>query len=202
MSSAILKKLGIVAILLVLLLLVYFYRQVPHSQSPFSHSQDDTTLVTLTQHARGVQLKKNGATWTVQAISSAGSTVQATSVAWPADNDMVKTLLSGLQTVQLEDVISDRADRQGDFEVDEMHGLHVAAMGKSGTLSSGVFGKQAPDFTHLYFKFADRPQIYLARGIIRGELGGADSLKGRSHQLMVLPKTAIKEITMADLPAL
>ena len=42
-------------------------------------------------------------------------------------------------------------------------------------LAGGIFGKQAPDFTnHIYFRYPDKPTIYLAHGMVRGELGESD----------------------------
>ena len=89
---------------------------------------------------------------------------------------------SGLKNVQLEDVISERADRAADFQVDAAGGLRVTVRDHAGALlADGVFGKQAMDATHIYFRFPDQPKVYLARGFYRGDLGGADFSGWRTH---------------------
>ncbi len=92
-----------------------------------------------------------------------------------AEESQVKSLISGLKDVQIEDEISDRADRASDYEVNAESGTRVDFLDAKGTkLAEGIFGKQAPDYSHIYFRYPDKPNVYLARGLFRGELGQPD----------------------------
>ena len=41
-------------------------------------------------------------------------------------------------------------------------------------LAEGIMGKQAPDFAHSYFRFPHQPNVYLAHGVLPGDLGKAE----------------------------
>jgi hypothetical protein len=188
MSSSLLKKLGLVSGVLLLLWIVYLYRQVPHARAPFAKAADAAERIVLEQGSGKVELQKQGSAWKV--ASSSGPL-------YAADEERVRTLLSGIKDVQVEDEISDRADRAAEFEVDAESGTRVRLVGPSGSQSvEGVFGKQSPDISHIYFRYPDQPNVYLARGIMRGDLGTADVNSWRSRQLMDLPETKIQAITI------
>jgi hypothetical protein len=172
--------------ILTLLVLVYFYLQVPHHQAPFGRALDGAQQITLRIGSSKVQLDKEGTTWKVSS-GAAGP--------FPADSGKVKSLLDGLRNVQAEDEISNNPQRAADFQVNAASGVDVAIFKPGGTLlAEGIFGKQAPDFNHIYFKFPNKPSVYLARGIIRGELGEPDLNSWRSHQLLDIPDEQIRAI--------
>lgn len=171
---------------LALLVGVYFYLQVPHQKTPFARGIDSAARVTLQTGSSKVQLDKDGAVWKVH-LSSSGT--------YSADAGKVKSLLDALRSVQVEDEISERPDRLGDFDLTPASAADVAVFKSGGALlAEGVFGKQAPDFSHIYFKYPDKPSVYLARGVIRGELGEADLKSWRSHQLLDIPDEQIRTI--------
>jgi len=197
MSFALLKKLGIAAGVLLLLLVVYLFRQVPHSTRPFAKAVDQATTIRLMRGDHGVELNKTAGTWWVQEPVAKSDQVPQNSSKWPAANDTIKTLLDGIQAMQLEDLISDRPERQAEFEVDPSSGLRIVMWStSSGLLVDGMFGKQAPDMAHIYFRYYDKPGVYLARGILPGDLGGVDVNSWRSHQLIDIPEMKIQAITI------
>jgi hypothetical protein len=59
--------------------------------------------------------------------------------------------------------------------VDEASGTRITLKdAKGGILAEGIFGKLAPDAMHIYLRYPDKPNVYLARGIFPEELGKAD----------------------------
>jgi hypothetical protein len=186
MSLAMLKKLGAVAFVLLVAWIIYIYRQVPHEQAPFAKTADRAVHVVLEQGLKKVELRKDGAAWSVSL---------GTGVSYAVDEERVGTLISGLKDLKIEDEISDRADRAADYEVNPESGTRVRLFGdKESPLAEGIFGKQAPDFNHIYFRYSDKPNVYLARDLIRGELGTADLNSWRSRQLVTIPETQIQGI--------
>ncbi len=173
-------------ILLTALIVAHLYFQVPHRKMPYAKAIDQASRITLTQGGAGIELQRNGKDWTVQASSSP---------AYPVDADRLRTLLSGLPELQLEDIIADRADRAPDFEVDAASGTRVTLYGSNhAALADGIVGKQAPDFNHIYFRFPDQSNVYLARGLIRGELGGAALPEWRSKDIVTTAEPDFRRI--------
>jgi len=195
-NSRLIKWLLALSLFLIALVLFLFYRQVPHDQEPYAKAVDSATGICLLEGKLGVQLNKVGESWTVHPVSAPEIKAGESAGSVPAENDRVKNLLSELKDVQVEDVISDRPDRQAEFEINPDSGMRVVLLTPSSTLADGIFGKQAPDFTHIYFRFPDKPSIYLARGIIRGELGRPIVNDWRSRRLIDLPETKIQAILM------
>lgn len=187
-SSRLLKLLSAISGGLLLLWLVYLCKQVPRRQDPFAKSVDVAEGIILEEGPSKIVLKKEAKTWKVGLGEGPF---------FPAEEDRTQTLLSALKGVQLEDVISDRADRAADFEVNPESGTRVRLLNANGaTLSEGIFGEQAPDFNHIYFRFPDKPHVYLARGLTRGELGGIELNGWRDRRLFDLPEAHIQAITI------
>jgi len=186
MSGSTLKKLGLVCGFLIALWLTYLYRQIPHGKTPFAKVADSAVQIVRQQGPKTVQLSKETGSWQVQL--AAGGTA-------PAEDSEVRQLLSALKEVQLEDEISDRADRASEFQVDEVSGTRITLKDvKGGLLGDGIFGKQAPDAMHLYLRFPDQPNVYLARGLFPEELGKADPNDWRRKELVNLPETRVQSI--------
>jgi len=154
------RLLGVACVLLVLALF-FAYRLVPQGKTPFAKAQEKAGRFVVVMAKERVELKKESGVWKV--VLSSGSAV--------AEPMRLTSFLSSLEGIKLEDVISDSPAQAPLFEVTDTSGTHVTVWDSQGkTLADGLFGKQAPDFTHLYFRFADRPQVYLASGLFRGEL--------------------------------
>jgi len=163
MSGSLLKKLAGLTAILIGLWAVYLYRQVPHGRSPFAQASGSVEKILMMQGAQTVQLSKQGESWKV---------LLSTGVARPADETKMKTLLSSLKDFQIEEEISDRADRHAEYQVDEGGGTRIVFQDSKGrTLVEGIFGKQAPDFTHSYFRFPRQLSVYIPRGVLPGDLG-------------------------------
>jgi hypothetical protein len=149
-----------VAGVLLFLLGISFWRLASHSPVPYAKA-NRAVGIHLAQGAVSIQLDRKNMAWEV--MTSSGPK--------PADGDKVKSLLSSLTDVTLDDVISERSDHNADFEITPASGTRVSLLDAQGKpFIDGIFGKQAPDFSHIYFRFSDRPQVYLASGIFRGEV--------------------------------
>ena len=188
MSFALFKKLGFVAAFLLIVWIIYLYRMVPHEKAPFAKASDKTEEIVFSQGSRTLTLRRESGQWKVGLASAPF---------YAADADLVRPLLSGLEGLQLEDEISDRADRAADYDVTVETGIRVRLLDvRQAGLAEGLFGKQAPDFSHIYFRYADKPNVYLARGLIKGDLGRLDVNYWRSRQLIDIPETKIQNIVI------
>lgn len=189
MSPRTLWRMTLVASLLMGLWLYSQYKRIPRGDKPFEKAVPSAQQVRLSQGALTIVLQKRGSAW--QAGSAEAGPF------FPVEDERWRSLESALKNTRLEDVISERADRARDFEVDAASGTRVVLRdAKGAVLVDGVFGKQSPDFTRLYFRFSERPQVYLAHGLYRGELGGVDVSGWRSHALVTLPEGAIRSVRL------
>lgn len=200
--SRLLKILGATTALLLLLWLGYLYTQVPHRKAPYAKAATRLDLIHLQRGAARVDLKwaglhrfggleqeKSETAWTLAAPDGRS---------YRADPEKIKSLLEALKDLQLDQEISDRPDRAADFEITADSGLRVALQSGGRTIADGIFGKQAPDFSHIYFKFPDSPIVYLAGGVILGELGGVDLNDWRDHGLVAFGDTQIDGIVIEN----
>ncbi len=186
MSTRILKKLTSFAVFLVALWVAYLYIKVPRQRRPFAKVADTAAKIRIQQGPVGVDLSKQGGEWRV--LRGAG-------LSDPADADRIKDLLASLKEVQIEDEISNHAERASEFEVDAASGTLLSFQDAKGLpLVEGIFGKQAPDVAHIYFRYPDHPNVYLARGLVRGEIGKADPIAWRSRQLVDIPESKMQGI--------
>jgi hypothetical protein len=181
-----LKKLCFAAGVLLFVWVIYVFRQVPHEKKPFAKAADKTDQIIISQGSRALTLRRESGQWKV---GLAGAPTYA------ADAELVKPLLTSLGGLQVEDEITDRTDRASDYDVTVDSGIRVRLLdAKQTSLGEGIFGKQAPDFAHIYFRYPDKPDVYLARGLIRGDLGRIEPNYWRSRQLIDIPETKIEAI--------
>jgi len=188
MSLETLKKLSVAAAILLLIWMMYVYRQVPHEKTPFAKMADKADQIILSQGSRAVVMRRGAGQWKVGLASAPF---------YAADSELIKPLLSNLNGLQVEDEITDRADRAADYDVTAETGIHVRLLdARQAGLAEGIFGKQAPDFGHIYFRYSDKPNVYLARGLIRGDLGRMELNYWRSRQLFDIPEAKIQSIVI------
>ncbi|MFA5975815.1 MAG: DUF4340 domain-containing protein [Elusimicrobiota bacterium] len=183
---ALVKRLAWVCAGVTVLAGLYLAFQLPRQRSLFAGKMDRVVRIHLQLDSSQLDLTKQEKEWSVGL---------STGPRFPADPDKVTRLKNGLGGIQIEERISSRADRAGDFDVTVTSGLCVRLYGKNNKLlAEGLFGKQAPDFTHIYFRYPGRPAVYLARGIIRGELGEPELGSWRRRQLISFPEAKIQAI--------
>jgi hypothetical protein len=186
MSARVLRILILACSVLLVLWLIFVYRQIPRTKSPYANVFATADSVQLEQGPHQIFLQKKGSAWTV-GISS-GATIYA------VEDERWHSLSAGLQDVQLEDVISKRKESADAFEVGA-EGIRATVRDASGKiLADGVFGKQASDAIHIYFRYPDQSAVYLARGLFHGELGGSDLSGWRDHTLISMSEDQIDSV--------
>src|SRR5262249_51717702 len=127
----------------------------------YAHASQKAARFMVASGVERVELHKEGELWKVATYSGLVA----------ADPQRVKSFLDSLEAVTLEDVISHSPAQAAVFEVTPSSGAHVSVWNVKGkALADGFFGKQAPDYAHIHFRFADQPDVYLAAGLFRGEL--------------------------------
>jgi hypothetical protein len=194
MTLSVLKKLGIATAVLLAVWLLYLYRQVPHEQSPFEKACAKAERIILEQGPQKVELRKESGPPEAR-LAKGGHWEVGSGPSYAADESSVATLISGLKGILIDDEISDRADRAAEYEVNLESGTVVRLLDGKGTqLAEGIIGKQAPDFSHIYFRYPEKPNVYLARGLFRGDLGHVEVNYWRSRQLINIPETKIQSI--------
>ncbi|MFH1415497.1 MAG: DUF4340 domain-containing protein [Elusimicrobiota bacterium] len=86
---------------------------------------------------------------------------------WPADNKASKNIITALGDLQLEDIISTRKEKYGDFEVDEESATVVTAETDSGNSIKIYVGKRSAEWTRNFVRIEGDPAVYLTRSISR-----------------------------------
>lgn len=81
---------------------------------------------------------------------------------YPGDTIAISRLVAQIKQVQLDEVISERKETHGDFDVDD-GGLRVTLDGKRSW--SFYVSKQAGDYLHTCVRFVGDDKVYLAKGI-------------------------------------
>ncbi len=157
--------------------------------APFAKAVDHAEKITLQIGNNSIDFTKNNTDWWV-AASSGGARFRA-------DPEKLKTLLKSLREVRVEDVISERGETAADYEINPESATILSLYGPNNALqASGHFGKQAPDFSHLYFRFPHQAAIYLARGAIRGELGLPEVKTWLDPDLLNIPEDMIQTVSI------
>lgn len=158
-----LKILASLVLVLVVLFIGYLYKQVPQRTKPYEAALKETTVITVSEKEATIRLEKKEDQWRVGLPNQK---------LFAVDDARLQTILTALKNLQLEDVLSERPEAAGEFDVSPSSGMRVTLLNASNkTLADGIIGKQSPDYSHIYFRFPDSPKVYLARGIFRGELG-------------------------------
>ena len=186
--KTLIKALAAATILLLAAWLWILRRQVPMRQAPFPQVASKTSRIEWSLGPLKLSLVKDHDAWKVSEA--------AEGPLWAADDDHVKTLLSALENLQLEDVISERSDRTEEFELG-VQAVHIRLLdAASKPIGEGFFGKQSSDHTHLYFQASAKGPIWLARGVYRAELGAADVSSWRDVSLVPLKEPDIRRVTI------
>ncbi len=186
MGASFLKKVGTLAAMLLAAWVISIYRQVPHRKAPFAKAVQKAERLRMEKASGRVSFVKQKGAWSVELSSG---------VYAPVDEMPWKSLLSSLSALTLEDEISDRADRASEFEVDAASGMRLVLEDAQGNvLADGIFGKQASDYVHLYYRPSQAVNVYMARGLYRGELGQVDPQAWRSRELVSIPEPQIKRV--------
>src|SRR6185312_4343953 len=124
-SSRTRQILGVVCGLFVIAWGAYLYVQVPHASAPFKKT-GEAAVILIRQNGRQVELRRKDKQW--EAGAGLGGPFYRT------DADRVKTLLSGVESLHVEDEISARPQSAAEFEVDAASGTRVTSQAANGKI--------------------------------------------------------------------
>jgi hypothetical protein len=151
---------GLAGLFLLLALLFFVTRvaRTPRTPSPVSFP-DNPVRVEIQRPDSRIVLEKKDDAWHVREP-----------VDFPADKDAVNGLVESLRTLSVGDRLTQRPEKHAAFEVTESSGIRVQVTGaKTGPVGL-IVGKMASDYTHVYVRRPETPDVYLASGLRRSDL--------------------------------
>jgi hypothetical protein len=89
---------------------------------------------------------------------------------YPANAQFTSDLVSKLSDLQIENLISEQADKQELFEVNGEKGTKVAIYAGGKEPSTIIIGKMNDNYRHTYMRKADSDKIYLIKGVYKSYL--------------------------------
>jgi Domain of unknown function (DUF4340) len=155
------KRLGILAAVFVLLALLLVWQRYQRREivtaGPAETIQLDPETVTRVQiHTKdgNVELERAGSEWKlVQPIE------------YPANTDLVNTMLKAVGDLKLEDIISTNPENRSTYQVDSTGTTVDVWTGDKKALAL-VVGKSTSDWTHTFVRRADGDDVYRADGVL------------------------------------
>ena len=187
-TSRLIKVLLLVTGVLTFVALAHFLLQLSHPRSPFVQTLDAAQKITLQIGSGKLELNREGSNWTV-GTGSGGEHFRADATG------KIAMMLGQLKALQVEDEIADRADRASEYQVDAASGIQVSVYGTNGNLlAEGILGKQVQDYTHIYFKYPNKPSVYLARGATRRDLEDIQVNSWRDKTLLDVPEDHVEAV--------
>ncbi len=92
-------------------------------------------------------------------------------VDFPADEEAVRAFVSSLSALSFGETLTQRPETHAQYQVDEASAVSVRAWAAGAQDPVALlFGKGAPDFTHVYVRVPGKNEVYLAQGLRRYEL--------------------------------
>jgi hypothetical protein len=109
-----------------------------------------------------LEVTKNGVT---SVIKNDGGKYKVTApVAYAADEPVAKAAFEGLGKMDVSDLVTEKTDKQAEFEVDDKAGIHMVAKGKGGkVLADLIVGKTTGPGTMV--RLSGKNEIWTATGI-------------------------------------
>ncbi|MCE9672143.1 DUF4340 domain-containing protein [Myxococcus stipitatus] len=136
---------------------------------------------------RSALLQKQGNDWFVSSPS-------APDVKHPADEALVKGALEALAEVRNPDFVTDRADRQAEYEVDDAKGLKLEVVQEGGPKVEWVLGKSSRN-GGVYVREAGSQDIFAQRGRLDWSVR-KDVNDWRRRQVLSLKEEELTELVL------
>lgn len=115
---------------------------------------DQVTRVWVHKADGDVELVKSGSDWRL-----------TKPVDYPANQDMITTMLKSVEALKLEDVISSNPATRGTYQVDST-GTEVAIWAGDKQVMGLIIGKSSADWTHTFVRRKDGNEVFRAEGVI------------------------------------
>lgn len=155
------KRLGILAGVLVALLLVLFVQRLQRREvvvagpaATIRVDPEKATRVKIHRTDGDVELERTGSEWKL-----------VKPIEYPASAELVTGMLKTLEDLKLEDVISSNPANRGTYQVDST-GTAVEIWTGSEKALAIVVGKSSSDWTHTFVRYTDRDEVYRAGGVV------------------------------------
>jgi hypothetical protein len=112
-------------------------------------------------------------------------------VVGPVDSNISRTLLTQLEDLEVESVVSSQPDRYPTFQVDSTQATYMRIEGEE-PIEMWI-GKTGPDFQSRYIRFGGDDRVYLAQSV---PSNAPDVDRWRDKELWSFPRASIKSITV------
>jgi uncharacterized protein DUF4340 len=149
--------------------------------------EKDKVIAVEVSGAKSASLKKEGAGWTVADPAKPEQK-------HPADETQVNSALDALKELKAQDLISDKAERQAEYETDETKGLRVKIVSQAAPPLDLVVGKSAKG-GGVYLRKASEKATYVAQGrfqwLVRKDVNG-----WRKRAILNLKPEEISELSV------
>lgn len=150
--------LGVLAALLAVFVVMRIPR--PTSKKDLPSFPESPVKLEIAGPGSRVLLEKQGDSWRVKEP-----------VDFPADEEAVKAFAASLRSLAFGEALTQRPESHAQYQVDEAGAAAVRAWAAGGQEPVALlFGKGAPDFTHVYVRAPGKNEVYLAQGVRRYEL--------------------------------
>ncbi len=169
---------------LCLVSIVYWAWQHRWNQYPLQKAVEQADSWKVQRGGQSLQFLRQEKTWLVSAGADR----------FPADAEHVSQALEMLKTLNVENEISDRADRAAEFEVDAASGVQVEFFKGPQRLGGLVLGKPLAGMAQGYVRFPEKPNVFLASGMVRGWFASLALKNWRSRVLWALKDDPIVSI--------
>jgi hypothetical protein len=132
-----------------------------------------------------VRLQRDGGGWKVENPAKPGL--------HPAEDNQVNSLVDAFAETKYGDLVTDRAERQADFDVDDAKGLRVKVTAEGAAPIELVFGKAARGGA--YVRHAGQPEVFLAQTRFSG-MATRDANSWRKHAILALKADDFASVTV------
>ncbi len=137
--------------------------------------------------ARNATLRKEGEGWTVVDPGKPD-------VKYPADENLVTSVVEALGEVKNPDFLTDRADRQAAYELDDAKGLKLKVVQAHGPAVELVLGKSSKN-GGVYLRKADSPDIFAVQGRLDWTVR-KDVKDWRKRQMLALKVEELSQLVL------
>ena len=149
--------------------------------------EKDKVIALEISGAKSASLKKEGAGWTVADPAKPEQK-------HPADEAQVNSVLDALKELKAQDLISEKAERQAEYETDETKGLKVKIISQGAPPLDLVIGKSAKA-GGVYLRKASENATYVAQGRFQW-LVRKDASGWRKRAILNLKPDEISELSV------
>lgn len=180
------KKTYILAIIFILLLgTAYFVKTAPwanHKEAGnfFVFDKNNVNKIEITNKDKNTVLEKQNSLWVVASADN-----------FKADQAVIESMLKAVLEMKYEILISDNADKQSIYEVDEEKGIAVKIYNNDQILADFIIGKNGSSYNTNYFRITGNNRVYLSDIDIRRDFSRPDY---RDLNILTLNKENISKL--------